>query len=427
MLLRLGFVTSVSLALLAPTPIAAQTAEHSSANAAADDPVVVLASAEMPAASPFPWSSPAPAEPSAASPVIQTPGEKITWKMWLEANGLQPHAVIRTEGSAALFAPVSTQRADARNLFETSLDLDPSKRFGWRGALLHASMHSFVGDDGSASLAGDVQGFSNISALPRTMLFELWLQQNFAGGKLSFKAGKIDANADFAVVENAGNFLQSSMGHSPTLYDMPTYPFARLGAVLTIAPAKAFYLKSGSFTNSTKGASILNEAGVRWTLPGLRLPGRFSYGYWLRTPTEAGLSGNLISSAAGHYLVAEQSVWKPVNGGESRGLAAFFQHGNATPEVSPLRQHLGGGFQWTGLAASRPADVLGLGLALVQISPLATIDPGHAHERSVEAFYLIHCRSWLAVAPDFQYIDHPSGDPLRPNAVVATVRMTVSY
>ncbi|HKT46117.1 MAG TPA: carbohydrate porin, partial [Candidatus Acidoferrales bacterium] len=155
--------------------------------------------------------------------------------------------------------------------------------------------------------------------------------------------------------------------------------------------------------------------------------GRFSYGYWLRTPTEAGLAGTLISSAAGHYLVAEQALWKPANGGEDRGLAAFFQYGSATPDVSPLQRHFGGGFQWTGLMASRAADVLGLGLAVVHISPLATMDPSYQHETSVEAFYLVHCRSWLAVAPDVQYIGHPSGDPLRPKVVVATLRMTLSY
>jgi len=358
---------------------------------------------------------------------VQVVPEKITWKKWIDANGIQPHFSLKTEGSAAVGSSISPERADGRNLVEAALDLDPGKRLGWRGALLHASLHSYAGDDGSAGLTGDAQGYSNISAQARTMLYELWLQQTIAGGKLAFQAGKMDANNSFDVIENGTYFLHSSMGHSPTLYDMPTYPLPRLGVVVSIAPTKYFYVRNGTFLNSNKGAIIFSEGGIRWRMPGLGSPGHFTYGYWVRTPTDVGLSGELISSVSGHYLVAEQILWRPAGAGEDRGLGAFFQYGNATPDASPFQQHFGGGFQWTGLAAERAGDVLGLGVSHVVLSPLARMDAQHQEECAFEGFYSIRVRSWVSFAPDVQYIDHPSASPLRPRATVATIRMTLSY
>lgn len=362
------------------------------------------------------------ADPAYAGPVAR----ENSIPAWLERNGIQPHFSIKTEGSFVGGDAVGSQRADGRNLIETALEIDLGKKLGWSGALFHTSMHSFAGGDGSALLAGDAQGFSNISSTPDTLLFEIWLQQSAMQDKLTVKAGKIEANTDFDYVENAGYFLQSAMGHSPTLFDMPTYPHPRPGVEVSIAPKKHLYFRSGVFQNVDKGVMVLSEAGTRWQLPGVRLPGRFAYGYWTRTPMEPGLSDEMVSGSAGHYLVAEQAIWKPETGNEGRGLAAFFQFGNASPEVSPFRQHFGGGVQWTGLLASRPADVIGLGTSVVRVSPAMMVDANHGHECSFETFYQVGVNRWATLTPDVQYIDHPSADPLRPRVAVMSVRLSIA-
>jgi carbohydrate-selective porin OprB len=59
------------------------------------------------------------------------------------------------------------------------------------------------------------QVYSNIDAASRTTLYELWFEQKWMAGKVRIKSGKIDANSEFAVVESASDFLNSSMGFSP--------------------------------------------------------------------------------------------------------------------------------------------------------------------------------------------------------------------
>jgi len=93
---------------------------------------------------------------------------------------------------------------------------------------------------------------------------EFWFEQAWRDGKLRIKAGKIDANTEFALVENGADFLNSSMGYSPTILVMPTYPNARHGLNAFLVPSDKFYAGLGVYDADGKGFMAISEAGTRW-------------------------------------------------------------------------------------------------------------------------------------------------------------------
>lgn len=79
------------------------------------------------------------------------------------------------------------------------------------------------GDNGSDVL-GDFQAFSNIDEDDFDKVYEAWLSTSVFTEKLKVKLGQVDINSEFAYADNAGEFINSSMGFSPTIFVLPTYP-----------------------------------------------------------------------------------------------------------------------------------------------------------------------------------------------------------
>ena len=377
------------------------------------------------AASPVENSKPSAAAETATNELVR---DVVRWDRYLNTWGIDPHFSIKTEASAIFAGAAHSQRMDARNLFELSANVDLEKAVHWRGASVYASMHNFVGGNGSDDLSDDIQVYSNISAAQKTQLFEFWFQQNLLSGKLRFKAGKIDANTEFAFADNAGGFLNSSMGFSPTVSDFSTYPSPRLGAAVFLKPQKFLYLSTSVFRNDPSGVMSVSEAGLRWNLYASELPGHVAYGYWLHTQTYLDQNQYVHSGAAGHYVVAEQALWRPHSSAEGgRNIGTFFQYGNADPWSSDIDRHFGAGLQWTGPLSQRPGDQAGVGISFVHLHPDDSGNSLGDHERVADAFYKFQVKRWLALTADMQFIDHPNGDPARPRALVGSLRSTVSF
>lgn len=110
-----------------------------------------------------------------------------------------------------------------RCLLDLSLTFDGHKLIGWSGGSAFVRMHSYIGENGS-DYVGDAQGFSNIDDDSHTLLYELGVEQKLPGTNWRARVGKIDANTLFATVENGADFLNFSMGYSPTIMQLPTYP-----------------------------------------------------------------------------------------------------------------------------------------------------------------------------------------------------------
>ena len=143
---------------------------------------------------------------------------------------------------------------------------------------------------------GDIQAFSNIDAGDRSQVGELWYEQWLFEKRLRFKIGRLDANNEFAFVEHGAEFLHSSMGPSPTIFVLPTYPDPASSVNLFVYPTEGLSLGFGVYDGAAsrgvttgvhgphtlRGGDLFFIGGLdsQWTLGPQQLPGRLGLGGW---------------------------------------------------------------------------------------------------------------------------------------------------
>lgn len=367
-----------------------------------------------------------------------------------EASAREKLAEAGFSFEAALIADLSknisggaSKAGTFRHLFDFSVELDLGPIVGVEGVTFFADFQTKEGQDGSVE-TGDLQAYSNIDAPDFTALYEVWYEHVFSEGGLRIKAGKIDANSEFAFVEHGSEFIHSSPGFSPTLFALPTYPDPAFGAVGFVGEGGGSYAGLGVFdgalqegiSTGTRGPSTLfgapadlfwiAEVGHAWGGDNA-LPGRLAIGLWHHTGTFAWFSGGTTSGATGTYLVFDQLLHKEIeDSGDTQGLGLFVQLGAADEDLSPIAYHVGVGAQREGLLPGRDADVLGLMASWALLSD----EPGAGFsddvELAVELFYKLQLGEGLSLKPDLQYIANPGGAGLD-NAWVATLRLEWVY
>jgi porin len=391
------------------------------------------------------WSVLALAQATVSSSAEQTPAELDTLNAQSpeqSSRGTEPQELLRWMGEKGLTSQISLINDWSKNfrggacsagsvdryLFKPSLTLDTGKFAGWKGGTVFASLYHRWGGNGS-DYTGDAQGFSNIDATPGTGLYEAWYEQKLWGERLRVKVGRVDATTGFAFVENASDFLSSSMGYSPTIMTFPTYPEPRPGVNVFLRPADDYSLGVGVFDTAHSGALSIVEAGRRWKSGSSELPGRFSAGFWRQNGPVACLDGDSVGATQGFYFVLEQSLWgrSKLAEGSDQTLSAFLQYGHAHGDVSPFTHHLGGGLVLTRPLARRSHDSAGLGATWVRFSEEPAAGFQRSGEFALESYYKIHLTRFLSLVPDLQFIHNPGGLSCQQDSVVLTPRLNVSF
>ena len=296
-----------------------------------------------------------------------------------------------------------------RYSFDLSLALDGEKAFGGKGTsgLLRLKHHvnHFGQDD-----AGPAQGFSNIDAPSRTTLYEGWLEQRLFSDRLRIKAGKIDANSEFAAVTIAADFLNSSMGFSPTIVGFPSYPLPKPGINIFLQPTSTYGLGVGVFKTDGMGTLSVVEPGVRWGQDDEQA-GQASIGYWRLDGTLQRFDGRRAQAATGFYSVVERSDWRyPWRGqGGERRLSTFLQLGTAENQISAITRHAGGGGVLQQPFHGRPQDSIGVAGTWVHFSSAPQAGFSWTGELVVETYYKATLSSHVTIVQDFQFVHHPGG------------------
>ena len=103
---------------------------------------------------------------------------------------------------------------------------------------------------------GDFQVYSNIDSPDFVQVSEFWYERDLFEGFLAVRVGKQDANAEFAVVDLGGDFVNSSFGVSPTI-PLPTFPLPTMGVTTFWQLSEELSFKAGVFD----GGSTLDEWG----------------------------------------------------------------------------------------------------------------------------------------------------------------------
>ncbi len=332
-----------------------------------------------------------------------------------------------TTDLSAVAGGAAAPHALGRVLSDASVRFDLG-RLTHLDATVFAEFYSRIGPNGS-DVAGDVQGFSNIDVPAFTRVGEVWYEQRMAAGRWRIKAGRMDANRDVAAVEASADFLNSSMGYSPTIRAFPTYPNPRPGIVGAGEILAHLGVTLGAYRSADECEDlaaaphmfVVGELTSRWIGPS-GLSGRASAGLWRHTGHRRSAGRYPAAVAHSPYLTLEQIVWP---GHDGRAAVAFAQYG-ATPGDTGIDRHVSTGLAWHGPFPGRGSDILGVAATRARVVTGDESPVRREAETSYSIFYKYEMTPWLAVQPDLQYIRQPGGHTDRAPAIVATFRMRIA-
>lgn len=321
-------------------------------------------------------------------------------------------------------------------LFDASALIDLEPALGLANTTVFLQYYGKVGGNGSERL-GDLQGFSNIDADDFRGIGEAWIQVQAMDERVRLKGGRIDANSEFAGLHSTGEFLNSSMGFSPTIWGMPSYPEPGAGLLAAFAPGSGVETSVAVFRKGTGDEGEwgavgpawlwLGQARAQWTARGA-LDGSVSAGVWHHVGDVRRFDGQTQSGATGPFFAFEQTVWRERGGkaGDegSRHLHVFGQYGVANALVSDLTRHVGVGLAVRGLLPQRRGDMAGIGVSRVTRTHRRDGEPAGV-ETLVGPFYRFELTEWLTITSDTQWLrQHWAGGR---QAVMSTCRIEVAY
>ncbi|MEG5266621.1 carbohydrate porin [Pseudomonas sp. JDS28PS106] len=361
-----------------------------------------------------------------------------------------------------------------------SAHLDLQKLLGWHDAEFQLALNNRNGDSlgndrtgdprtGTISSSQEVWGRGSV-----TRLTQLWYQQKFFDQALSIKLGRFNEGEDFNTMpcdfqnlslcgSQVGNYVDTwynwpiSQWGMRVKYQLNPELFAQIGVFeqnpSNLENDNAFKL-SGS---GTQGAVVPVE--LVWTPKIGGLPGEYRAGYYYssadsqdvykdangRSAALEGTSYRGSSSKHGMWLNFSQQVTSLASD-QSRGLSLFANGTLHDKKTNMVDNYVSLGMVYKGPFDARPQDALGLGVSRIHVNPAyrknanaqnhaaAVYDyddpafmPLQDTEYNAELYYGIHAANWLTVRPNLQYVRHPGGVDRVDNALVAGLKLQLSF
>lgn len=300
--------------------------------------------------------------------------------------------------------------------------------------------------DGPSDDIGDAQGASNIDGPTTSKLYEFWYETGL-GESGSVKAGMMDLNGEFDVIETAGLFLNGSHGIGPDYSQSgvngpSVFPFTSAGLRFAFNMDNGVYFQFAAFDgvagdpNNVHGTHVKFESNDGWLIPleGGYIEGepgsagylKAAFGAWSYTEGMAfDVNDNPISDTknSGFYALVDY--------GFTDSISAFLRYGVADEELNEIESYLGAGVVYSGLFDSAD-NQLGLSIAKADLSGevITAVEAGGGqiedNETVIELSYRTVINSWLAVQPDIQWIKSPGFDPTLDDATLVSVRFEIT-
>jgi len=253
-----------------------------------------------------------------------------------------------------------------------STDVSLDKAVGWQGARLFLHGIASLGSQPN-DLAGAIQGIDNIEAPDRrAKLYEAYLEQEFAGGRLNLRLGLSDLNTEFYVTDSAGLLLAPAFGigsevaatgsAGPSIFPS-TAPMARL----RYQSEKGTYAQFGVFSVEAgvpgdiggirplfdQGALLIGEVGAA-------INGKIGIGGWTYTHKQDDIRVLTLAGdpeqrqAYGVYALLDQRL----AGSDESGLNFFARIGISDGQTSPFSGGWQAGLLAKGMIPGRPESQL---------------------------------------------------------------------
>ncbi|BFT30350.1 hypothetical protein D210916BOD24_15260 [Alteromonas sp. D210916BOD_24] len=294
------------------------------------------------------------------------------------------------------YGNISTLDEENINLWLLKLyaKYDLSKLIGTKSAF-YSSFAMHRGD--RARPEGNLQGFNNIDADEIAKVYEAFFQFEFSE-KHSIKIGRQDANVDFAAPNFAGEFLNPSMGFSPTIL-LPSYGTPVLAVSYHHSISDSANIKLGLF-ESTLSNKTFDEQFIIAQYEHIFSSGIYiKLGGWYDTSIDYGNG----------YAIAEYQY--------NNDVSITLQYGEANREKVGLTNHLGISLNRYNLFY--PNDVIGIGYT--------TVNAKASNEHIVEFFYGYQLSEHIKLKADVQNINSKGVFNSTSNVVTTTLRFQFNF
>ena len=372
-----------------------------------------------------------------------------------------------TETSEILGNPTGGVRQGAiyEGVTDLNLGWDLRTYFGWRGVFF-ARAYQIHGRGLTANDLDNLNTASGIEADRTTRLYELWYEHHF-GDWLRIRVGEQSAGQEFIISPTAKLFVNATFGF-PTLpgTDLPSggpnYPLGTPAVRFRIDATDALTFFAGLFNGNPTGAPLGTPNPQRFDLSGTAFHiddgafaifetrynpdnsdknGTYRVGAWfnsekfpsqnlasngvpLASPLSSGMP-QLLDNDYSVYGIIDQPLLPPKDDGS--GPVAFARAMGAPGDRNLVDFYFDTGLAYKG-PFGRKDDQIGLAFGYARISNPArlfdqefemfnsTYHPIRSDETVVELTYQWSLAPWWQLQPDFQYITHPGGGIVNPNA-----------
>jgi porin len=367
---------------------------------------------------------------------------------------------------------------------DLSVDADLEKLLGWSGAKFHGNTYWIYGRGLSRNYIGNLATISEIEARPDIRLYEAYIEQTFAAGVLSVKAGQQAADVEFFDSQTDDLFVNGTFGwpaikasNLPAGGPAPpiAVPGVRVKAQVTDEVTAFAAVFNGNPARPDPGdPQLLDNHGLAWrvgdppwivgqvrydySLPmGKGLPGNFTPGAWyhlgdfndqrftsvglsIADPNGSGIPAKLARNF-GIFAVLEQTLYRPASVSEKGvsasvpGITAFARAAYSPPDRNLIDFYADAGIGFVGMIPGRPLDRFGIAVAYMHISPVArqldfdaqffsgTPTPVRTFEGLLEVIYEAHVKPGWLLQPFFQYVVRPSGGVSNPSDPTGIARI----
>jgi porin len=345
--------------------------------------------------------------------------------------------------SEAAYNATGGTRRDAAyaDQYTLGVTLDLEKLVGLQAAQFQATITQRTGrnlsDDAELGTLQQVQEVYGRGQTTR--LTQFWFRQEYLGGLLDWKIGRMGVGEDFASFscdfQNL-TFCGSDPGNIVGDY-IYNWPISQWGTRLKVRLDGFGYVQAGVydvnpdylgvskallpvwFPDST-GALIPVE--LAWTPTfGSGLGGSYKFGVWYDTSNAADvIDDSTHDGRYGAYINFEQEV--------TDRLKLFLNAVMADRHTSTTDLQVAGGLVYTGLFDSRPEDDVGFAVGTTHVNDRVADEEGiEGSEYAAELYYTFRPNAALQFRPNLQYVYRPGGDRANDNVFVLGLKTSASF
>jgi porin len=400
-------------------------------------------------------------QPSIATSLPKN-GDPMGLRKWLGDHGVV-YQMIYTNDTLSNVSGGLRRGTINQGKLETIVAVDLAKLAGWDGLRFYANSFQ-IHNTGRMrrDYVGGVNTIAAIEAVPTSRLSELWLEQKFMSGMMSFRFGQLAADSEFFFTDASTLFLDSDWA-TITALNLPSggaaYPLSTPGVRLKFEPNKDASFLVAVLNGDPAGpgpgdeqmrnmyglnfrvkdpAFIIGEAQFRRNQgkTDTGLASTYKLGAWAhlgefndqRFTTNGGLLADPNSSGiparrrgnSGVYLAFDQQLYRPKGAEPNKGITAFGRVSSSPSDRNLISFYADGGIVFAGLVPGRPDDAFGATVLYARYSDSVRafdrdnvilngrLGPLRDYETNLEITYQAQIVPGWTVQPTAEWVWHPS-------------------